>query len=187
MRAGAPWLRAAACAGAIVSGAAWPASAAPCDPGPGARAAVAAQAMVAAAHPAAAAAGCRVLARGGNAVDAAGALRVVAGAAGGVAIPDYVSRALLGVLAHGMSAGEALGQGHVRGQRVDVGGSRVRPIAELERGTAAPRHRGPLEALGYAPVTVRTMRSGLTLIRVREDGALDGAADPRRDGAAAGY
>jgi gamma-glutamyltranspeptidase/glutathione hydrolase len=77
MRAGAPWLRAAACAGAIVSGAAWPASAAPCDPGPGARAAVAAQAMVAAAHPAAAAAGCRVLARGGNAVDAAVAVQMV--------------------------------------------------------------------------------------------------------------
>jgi gamma-glutamyltranspeptidase len=108
--------------------------------------------MVAAAHPRAVAAGCRILARGGTAADAAGALAL----------------------------------GHVSGQRLSTRGG-VTLRAELESGTPVARHRKALDSLRYARVTVGRLRSGLALVRVRGDGTLEGAADPRRDGTAAGH
>ncbi|MEM6988650.1 MAG: gamma-glutamyltransferase, partial [Pseudomonadota bacterium] len=55
---------------------------------------------------------------------------------------------------------------------------------DLEEGTAAAALQGELEALGHT-VKVRNMNSGLHAIRF-VDGSLHGAADPRRDGTAAG-
>lgn len=118
--------------------------------------------------------------------DAHGALRLVTGAAGGAGIPDFVARAILGVLAHGMEAGEALAQNHVSGQRLDPSVPDARAIAAVERGPGAAALRRALEARGHA-VSVGQLRSGLALIRVRHDGTLQGAADPRRDGAVAAY
>ena len=57
---------------------------------------------------------------------------------------------------------------------------------EVERGGLHPQVLKALEALGHA-VTERSELSGdVQAVRVREDGTLEGAADPRRGGVALG-
>ncbi|MBL8671136.1 MAG: gamma-glutamyltransferase, partial [Alphaproteobacteria bacterium] len=63
------------------------------------------------------------------------------------------------------------------------GGSRGGPT-EIERGTAAEALAPALEAMGHR-VALSSLTSGLQTIRI-EAGALIGAADPRREGAALG-
>ncbi|MEV6674463.1 gamma-glutamyltransferase [Streptomyces sp. NPDC051162] len=116
-----------------------------------------------------------------------GKIRLVAGSAGGDGIPDYVAQQVLGTLVHGMSPREALAQGHVSGQTAvaDCGGQPdVR--SDAEKGTAAERLLPRLTALGHPCVAAVPLRSGAALIEVTTGGHLRGAADPRRDGAAAG-
>jgi len=107
--------------------------------------------------------------------DRGGRLVAVLGSPGGSRIPNYVSQTLVGLLDWSMSPAEAVSQPHV--------GSR-NGATELEAGTAAEATRPFLEALGH-PVKVEDMTSGLSLIR-RAPGGWIGAADPRREGAAAG-
>ena len=63
-------------------------------------------------------------------------------------------------------------------------GSRNGPT-EVEAGSTAETQRGVLEAFGHRVQTM-PMTSGLNLI-VREGDAWVGAADPRREGVAAGF
>jgi gamma-glutamyltranspeptidase/glutathione hydrolase len=107
--------------------------------------------------------------------DQAGKLVAVLGSPGGSRIPNYVSQTLVGLLDWGMTPAEAVAQPHA--------GSRNGPT-ELEAGTATETTRTFLEALGH-PVKVEDMTSGLHLIQ-RVPGGWLGAADPRREGAAAG-
>jgi gamma-glutamyltranspeptidase/glutathione hydrolase len=107
--------------------------------------------------------------------DRGGRLMAVLGSPGGSRIPNYVSQALVGLLDWRMSPADAAAQPHV--------GSR-NGATELEKGTAAEMAQPFLEALGH-PVKVEDMTSGLHLIQ-RVPGGWLGAADPRREGAAAG-
>jgi gamma-glutamyltranspeptidase / glutathione hydrolase len=107
--------------------------------------------------------------------DRADRLAAVLGSPGGSRIPNYVSQTLVGLLDWGLSPAEAVSQPHV--------GSR-NGATELEAGAAAATVQPFLEGLGH-PVKVEDMTSGLSLIR-RLPGGWLGAADPRREGAAAG-
>jgi len=102
-------------------------------------------------------------------------LVAVAGSAGGMSIPGYVVQALIGVLDYKMPPLAALAQSH-------IGFSEV---AELEAGTPVAALAPALRALGEV-IDVTPMTSGSALIVVGKDGALQGAADPRRDGVALG-
>lgn len=107
--------------------------------------------------------------------DRGGRLVAVLGSPGGSRIPNYVSQTLVGLLDWRLTPAQAVAQPHV--------GSR-NAATELEAGTAAETGRIFLEALGH-PVKVEDMTSGLHLIQ-RVPGGWLGAADPRREGVAAG-
>jgi gamma-glutamyltranspeptidase/glutathione hydrolase len=119
-------------------------------------------------------------------LDRRGRLRLVVGAAGGSAIPDYIAQTFLGVVVDGMDPAAAIAQGHWSGQEIASGcGGAVDAVSELERGTAAAELLGELRARSHPCAEVGELRSGLAAIAV-VGGALLGAADPRRDGAAVG-
>ncbi|MDQ7910819.1 gamma-glutamyltransferase [Phytohabitans sp. ZYX-F-186] len=121
-------------------------------------------------------------------LDHAGRLDLVVGAAGGSAIPDYITQATLGVLVDGLDPQTAINQGHWSGQEIasDCGGV-IGPRSELEEGTAAAGLLDRLRELRHPCARVVELRSGLTAVDVDGRGLLYGAADPRRDGAAVGY
>lgn len=97
------------------------------------------------------------------------------GSPGGSRIINYVAQSLVAILDWNMDLQAALDQGHVANRN---------GATDLEEGTEAARLQTELEALGHT-VNVRNMNSGLHAIRF-VDGALHGAADPRRDGTADG-
>ncbi|MBU8544672.1 MULTISPECIES: gamma-glutamyltransferase family protein [Roseomonadaceae] len=101
---------------------------------------------------------------------------LVLGAGGGARIPDAVAAAVIEVLAFGADAERATARPRIGAQTGTV---------ELERGTPLEAQAPALTALGHAPRVV-VMNTGLQVIRRRPDGRLEGAADPRRDGVAAG-
>ncbi len=107
--------------------------------------------------------------------DRNGALYAVLGSPGGSRIINYVARTLLALLDAHLPPDAALALGHA--------GSRNGPT-ELEAGTAAVALAAPLHALGHE-VASEDMTSGLHVI-VRAPGGWLGAADPRREGVAAG-
>ena len=116
-----------------------------------------------------------------------GKLKLVVGAAGGGPIPDYVAQTIMGVILHGLDPQTAINQGHFSGQGLTsncqgVTGAR----SELEEGTSAADFETALSALGHPCLRSRALRSGLTAIKVKRNGKLLGAADPRRDGVAMG-
>ncbi len=115
-------------------------------------------------------------------------LRLVVGAAGGAAIPDYVTQTIAGVLFHGLDPQRAINQPHYSGQSLTSskcrGGKGL--ISTVERRTRIARHVQALRRLGHPCPKAKRMRSGLTAISVTNDGRLLGAADPRRDGIAIG-
>ncbi|WP_043364533.1 gamma-glutamyltransferase [Belnapia sp. F-4-1] len=101
------------------------------------------------------------------------------GSAGGSRIIGHVAQTLVAMLDWGMEP-----QAAVSLPRIGA----LNSTLELEAGTSAAALAPALEARGF-PVEVRVMNSGLTAIRIlREpDGIrLQGGADPRRDGTAAG-
>ncbi len=107
--------------------------------------------------------------------DRRGHLVLVLGSPGGSRIINYVARSLIALLDWKLPLDQALALPHY--------GSRNGPT-ELEAGSAAVALKPALEALGHS-VQVSDMTSGLHAIR-RIPGGWEGAADPRREGAAAG-
>jgi gamma-glutamyltranspeptidase/glutathione hydrolase len=97
------------------------------------------------------------------------------GSPGGPYIIGYVAEALLLMLDHDMSPGEAAAAAHI----VNRNGPTV-----LEQGSSAETLAGGLQASGQ-PVTIQPLMSGLNIVQMR-DGHLIGASDPRRDGVALG-
>ena len=121
------------------------------------------------------------------ALDRHGRLRLVVGAAGGSAIPDYVAQTFLGVTVDGLDPQAAIAQGHWSGQEIasNCGGA-VGPPSELERDSDAAALLPALQQRAHPCPRLSELRSGLTAVEVRRHGRLLGAADPRRDGAAVG-
>jgi gamma-glutamyltranspeptidase/glutathione hydrolase len=109
------------------------------------------------------------------AFDRRGRLVAVVGSAGGSRIINYVAQTLVAVLDWRLPPDAALALPHF--------GSRNGPT-ELERGPFAEETSLRLRALGHETTSV-DMTSGTQLI-VRSGGRWLGAADPRREGAAAG-
>ncbi len=95
------------------------------------------------------------------------------GSAGGSRIIGFVAQSIISVIDWGVGPQEALAMPHflARGDRV-----------ELEAGLEVLKE--PLEAMGHE-VSVGEMNSGLTAI-LFQSGKMLGAADPRREGLAAG-
>ncbi|CUI88126.1 gamma-glutamyltransferase family protein [Achromobacter xylosoxidans] len=108
--------------------------------------------------------------------DGDGTLALVTGSAGGGYIVDYIAQAVVGILAWGLRPADALALPHVAG---NSGRSQV------EKGRVATDTIARLAARGHKLEQV-DMKSGAAAIRVTPQG-LDGAADPRRDGAALGH
>ncbi|MFC7734838.1 gamma-glutamyltransferase family protein [Roseomonas sp. GCM10028921] len=104
-----------------------------------------------------------------------GAPELVVGAGGGARIVDSVAVAVVEVLAWGADALRATARPRVGAQN---------GAEELEAGTPAVALAEPLRAMGHKLV-VAEMNTGLQIIR-RIQGGWEGAADPRRDGAALG-
>jgi gamma-glutamyltranspeptidase/glutathione hydrolase len=109
------------------------------------------------------------------AFDREGKLILVVGSPGGSRIISYVARTLVRVLDGGDDIAAALAKPHI---------ATTGAAAELERGTDAEKLAERLAALGHR-VVVGELNSGLHAIRIQE-GALTGAADPRREGEAMG-
>ena len=107
--------------------------------------------------------------------DRTGELTHVLGSPGGSLIINYVAQTLIAILDWKYDAQRAVSIGHF--------GSRNGPT-ELERGTAAADLARGLGLLGH-DVRVMDMTSGLHAIE-RVPGGWRGAADPRREGSAAG-
>lgn len=107
--------------------------------------------------------------------DPQGRLYAVLGSPGGSRIIHYVARAIVALIDGGLSAGEVVALPHA--------GSRNGPT-ELERDRAPPEWAEALRARGHK-IEFSEMTSGLAVI-VRHGGRWVGAADPRREGVAAG-
>jgi len=114
--------------------------------------------------------------------DRTGRVRAAVGSPGGAAIIQYVSRTLIGLLDWRLDMRMAIGSGHF--------GATVGPVTTLERGTEAEPLRAALEARGHV-VRVDEQTSGLHGFVIGYDGRgrrrIEGAADPRREGVAAGW
>ncbi|MBM3569023.1 MAG: gamma-glutamyltransferase family protein [Alphaproteobacteria bacterium] len=108
------------------------------------------------------------------AFDRSGRPVVVGGSAGGGPIVDYIAQSLVEMLANDRAPAEALAQGHLS--------TATAGKIQLERGSAAAALAGPLRARGHE-VEEATLLSGLGFLKRAAQG-WQGAADPRRDGAA---
>ncbi|WP_333834125.1 gamma-glutamyltransferase [Rubrimonas sp.] len=104
-----------------------------------------------------------------------GAPVLALGSPGGARIIGYVARALIALEDWGMTPAEAAALAHVS----TLGG----PVT-LEQGTEAETRLEALAALGHE-IRMGDLNSGLHIVRIAP-GALVGAADPRREGVAAG-
>jgi gamma-glutamyltranspeptidase/glutathione hydrolase len=101
---------------------------------------------------------------------------VVGGSAGGRMIPDYVASALVEMLGNDRTPAQALGKGHISAANP----GKIR----LEARTPATRLAPALQARGHV-VEEGVLLSGLVFLKREAQGWI-GAADPRRDGTAAG-
>jgi gamma-glutamyltranspeptidase/glutathione hydrolase len=100
---------------------------------------------------------------------------IVLGSPGGSRIINYVAQALIAMLDWGMDAQQAASMPHLANRF---------GVFELEEGTSAQAMAPGLEAIGYK-TSVTELNSGLHIIAIKP-GKLEGGADPRREGVAAG-
>lgn len=107
--------------------------------------------------------------------DPQGRLYAVLGSPGGSRIIHYVARAIVALIDGGLAADAVVALPHA--------GSRNGPT-ELERDRAPPEWVEALQARGHE-IVFSDMTSGLAVI-ARQGGRWVGAADPRREGVAAG-
>ena len=112
--------------------------------------------------------------------DAAGKIRLAAGAAGGVTIPVQVIRLLIGTLDWGMDARSAIAQGVV----MPLPEGNGPPALAVEAGTALEAMIPQLTALGHARVFAAPLRLKANAVE-RTASGWRGAADPRSEGATA--
>jgi len=108
--------------------------------------------------------------------DPEGALHLVTGSPGGSRIIQYVVSSVVGAIDWKLPVDQVLARAHA--------GSRNGPT-EVEDTPAGRELAARLALFGHEPV-LRDMTSGVGLI-VRESGGWAGAADPRREGRAAGF
>ncbi len=104
-----------------------------------------------------------------------GAPEIVLGAGGGARIIDAVAMAVIEMLAWNRTPGDAVARPRIGAQT---------GTQEVEEGTPAVALVPALQALGHE-VRPAAMNTGLQVLR-RDARGLEGAADPRRDGAARG-
>ncbi|HVI91963.1 MAG TPA: gamma-glutamyltransferase family protein, partial [Dongiaceae bacterium] len=97
------------------------------------------------------------------------------GSPGGPYIIGYVAQALLLMLDHDDTPGQAVAAAHVLNRNGPT---------YLELGTSAEALAPQLQAIGQK-VKIQPLMSGLNIVQMR-DGVLIGASDPRRDGIALG-
>ncbi|EEX95543.1 gamma-glutamyltranspeptidase [Vibrio orientalis CIP 102891 = ATCC 33934] len=97
------------------------------------------------------------------------------GSPGGSRIIGYVAQAIIAHTQWGMDIQQAVNQPHLLNRFGTL---------DIEQGTQAETLKPELEKMGFK-VNVRDLNSGLHAILV-QDGQLQGAADPRREGAAIG-
>jgi gamma-glutamyltranspeptidase/glutathione hydrolase len=100
---------------------------------------------------------------------------IVIGSPGGSRIINYVAQALIAMLDWDMDAQQAASMPHIANRF---------GVFELEEGTSAEAMAPELEAIGYK-TSVAELNSGLHIIAIKPD-RLEGGADPRREGIAAG-
>lgn len=108
--------------------------------------------------------------------DANGDLLMVTGSPGGNSIPAYVSKSIIGVLDWNLSAQEAVDHANIIAR-----GEKVRVEVSVEPGQSIA---DDLKERGYNVQERQGENSGLHIIVVSDD-ALQGAADPRREGTVA--
>lgn len=101
---------------------------------------------------------------------------IVTGSPGGARIPEYVAQNLLAMLRFGLDPAEAAALPHIS--------ERNSGVVSLEP-MIAPEIAAALAEMGHE-IEEAEMTSGIHTIRIREDGALEGGADPRREGIALG-
>ena len=94
------------------------------------------------------------------------------GSPGGSRIIAYVAKTIISVLDWEMDLQSAINSGHV----VNRNG-----FTEIEEGSDALALVAELEKIGHK-VKVRNLNSGIQMIKIKNDGRLVGAADPRREG-----
>jgi gamma-glutamyltranspeptidase/glutathione hydrolase len=110
--------------------------------------------------------------------DAAGHIRIAAGAAGGATIPVQVIRVLIGTLDWGLDARAAIAQGVVYPLPEGHGPA----ILSVEAGSNLEPMIPALTALGHAKVIALPLRLKANAVERTADG-WHGAADPRSEGA----
>lgn len=98
------------------------------------------------------------------------------GSPGGSRILGYVAETIINIVDFDMTLTDALAAGHV---------SNRNGATDLEHGADSAAWAEELQALGHETRT-RQLNSGLAAMRVLDDGRLEGAADPRREGNALG-
>ncbi len=104
-----------------------------------------------------------------------GRLFMLLGSPGGSSIINFVAKALIGVIDWRLDVQPAIALPNMGGRHRDT---------EIERGTVLETLREDLRAQGHR-VNIMPLPSGVHAIMVTRDG-LEGGADPRREGVAAG-
>lgn len=107
--------------------------------------------------------------------DEAGRVVLAIGSPGGSSIIGYVTNSLIGALDWNLNVQQAIDLPHFLNKN---------GVTHLEQGTALEKLKPALEQMGHE-INVRAMTSGLQGIAATENG-LEGGADPRREGVAAG-
>ena len=105
-----------------------------------------------------------------------GAPALIIGSPGGSRIINYTARAIIAVLDWKLDIQSALELPHYTNRN---------GATDLEKDTAAEKLKEPLESMGHK-TNIRPLASGLHGIQII-NGKLEGGADPRREGIAAGY